>query len=94
MHDVHVQLRIASEQRTDAEGGTDECGDQRRDALAAGIEIEEDAYKDISNGDELEVNIENKEIKNLTKNKNYKMKPFSEIIGKIIEAGGLFNYKP
>lgn len=58
------------------------------------IEIEEDAFKDISNGDELEVNIEKKEIKNLTKNKNYQMKPFSEIIGKIIEAGGLFNYKP
>jgi 3-isopropylmalate/(R)-2-methylmalate dehydratase small subunit len=58
------------------------------------IEIEEDAYKDISNGDELEVNIETKEIKNLTKNKNYQMKPFSEIIGKIIDAGGLFNFKP
>jgi 3-isopropylmalate/(R)-2-methylmalate dehydratase small subunit len=58
------------------------------------IEIEEDAYKDISNGDELEVNIEKKEIKNLTKNKDYQMKPFSDIIGKIIEAGGLFNFKP
>ena len=58
------------------------------------IEIEEDAYRDISEGDELEVNIQNTEIKNLTKNKNYQMKPFSEIIGKIIEAGGLFNYKP
>ncbi len=58
------------------------------------IEIEEDAFKDISNGDELEVNIEKTEITNLTKNKNYQMKPFSEIIGKIIEAGGLFNFKP
>jgi len=58
------------------------------------IEIEEDVYKDISNGDELEVNIEKTEITNLTKNKNYQMKPFSEIIGKIIEAGGLFNFKP
>ena len=58
------------------------------------IEINEDAYKDISNGDELEVNIENNEIKNLTKNKNYQMKPFSEIIGKIIAAGGLFKFQP
>jgi 3-isopropylmalate/(R)-2-methylmalate dehydratase small subunit len=58
------------------------------------IEIEEDAYRDISNGDEIELNIEKTEIKNLTKNKNYPMKPFSEIIGKIIEAGGLFNFKP
>ena len=58
------------------------------------IEIEEDTFRDISEGDELEVNIEKTEIKNLTKNKNYQMKPFSEIIGKIIEAGGLFNFKP
>ena len=58
------------------------------------IEINEEAYKDISNGDELEVNIDNNEIKNLTKNKNYQMKPFSEIIGKIIAAGGLFKFQP
>ena len=58
------------------------------------IEINEDAYKDISNGDELEINTENNEIKNLTKNKNYQMKHFSEIIGKIIAAGGLFKFKP
>jgi 3-isopropylmalate/(R)-2-methylmalate dehydratase small subunit len=58
------------------------------------IEINEDAYKDISNGDEIEINIDNNEIKNLTKNKNYQMKPFSEIIGKIIAAGGLFKFKP
>ncbi len=58
------------------------------------IEIEEDAYSDISEGDEIDVNIHTNEIKNITKNKIYKMKPFSEIIGKIIEAGGLFKYKP
>lgn len=58
------------------------------------IEIDEDAYKTISEGDQIEINIKTNEIKNLTKNKNYRMKPFSEIIGKIIEAGGLFNYKP
>jgi len=58
------------------------------------IEIEEDAYSDISEGDEIDINLSTNEIKNLTKNKTYKMKPFSEIIGKIIEAGGLFKYKP
>lgn len=58
------------------------------------IEIDEDAYKSISNGDQLEINIEKNTIKNLTKNKEYKMKPFSELIGKIIAAGGLFKYKP
>ena len=57
------------------------------------IEIGEDAYKDISDGDELEINTDKNEIKNLTKNKTYSMKPFSEIISKIIAAGGLFKYK-
>ncbi len=58
------------------------------------IEISEDAYGDISDGDELEVSTETNQIKNLTKNKTYQMKPFSEIISKIIAAGGLFKYKP
>ncbi len=58
------------------------------------IEIDEDNYKAISNGDELEINTEKNEIKNLTKNENYPMNPFSEIIGKIIAAGGLFKFKP
>ncbi len=58
------------------------------------IEIDEDAYRSISNGDQLEINIEKNTVKNLTKNKEYKMKPFSELIGKIIAAGGLFKYKP
>ena len=58
------------------------------------IEIGEDAYKNISNGDQLELNIEKNTIKNLTKNREYKMRPFSELIGKIIAAGGLFKYKP
>ena len=58
------------------------------------IEIDESTYSNISNGDSLEINISKNEIKNLTKNQTYKMKPFSELIGKIITAGGLFNYKP
>ena len=58
------------------------------------IDIGQDAYDGISNGDELDIDISTNEITNLTKNESYKMKPFSEIIGKIIEAGGLFKYKP
>ncbi len=58
------------------------------------IQINEVAYKGISDGDELEITIEKNEIKNLTKNQTYAMKPFSEIISKIISAGGLFKYKP
>lgn len=58
------------------------------------IEIDEQTYKKISDGDELEINTEKNEIKNLTKNEVYAMKPFSEIVSKIIAAGGLFKYKP
>lgn len=58
------------------------------------IEIDENTYNSITNGDSLEIDIAKNEIKNLTKNQTYKMKPFSELIGKIVAAGGLFNYKP
>jgi 3-isopropylmalate/(R)-2-methylmalate dehydratase small subunit len=58
------------------------------------IEIDENAYQNISEGDEIDIDVSLNEIKNITKNQTYKMKPFSEIIGKIIEAGGLFKYKP
>jgi len=57
------------------------------------IEIDEETYKKISNSDSLEINIETNEIKNITKNETYSMKPFSEIIAQIISAGGLFKYK-
>jgi len=57
------------------------------------IEIDNETYQKISNSDQLEVNIEKNEIKNITKNEVYSMKPFSEIIAKIIAAGGLFKYK-
>lgn len=58
------------------------------------IEIDESTYKDISQSDTLEIDTTKNEIKNLTKNKTYSMKPFPELIGKIVAAGGLFNYKP
>ena len=56
------------------------------------IEIDEKTYQSISNNDDLEINIDQNEIKNLSKNQIYTMKPFSEIIAKIISAGGLFKY--
>ncbi len=58
------------------------------------IEIDENTYNSISNGDSLEIDTTKNKIKNLIKNQTYEMKPFSELIGKIIAAGGLFNYKP
>ncbi|MFY3740144.1 MAG: 3-isopropylmalate/(R)-2-methylmalate dehydratase small subunit [Candidatus Nitrosomirales archaeon] len=58
------------------------------------IEIEEDAYENISDKDQLEIDIQQGEVRNITKNKTYKMKPFSELIRKIIDAGGILNYTP
>ena len=58
------------------------------------IEIEESTYKDISEGDQLEIETSENKIRNITKNTIYEIKPFPELIGKIIAAGGLFNYKP
>jgi len=57
------------------------------------IEVDNETYQKISNSDQLEISIEKNEIKNITKNETYAMKPFSEIIAKIISAGGLFKYK-
>ena len=58
------------------------------------IEIDEKTYSAISEKDELEIDTGKNEIKNITKNQTYSMKPFPDLIGKIIEAGGLFKYKP
>jgi 3-isopropylmalate/(R)-2-methylmalate dehydratase small subunit len=58
------------------------------------IEIDEKTYSSISEKDELEIDTNRNMIKNITKNQTYSMKPFPDLIGKIIEAGGLFKYKP
>ena len=58
------------------------------------IEIDEKTYSAISEKDELEIDTNMNVIKNITKNQTYSMKPFPDLIGKIIEAGGLFKYKP
>ena len=58
------------------------------------IEISKDAYENISDKDQLEIDVSKGEVKNITKNKTYKMKPFPELIRKIIEVGGLLNYTP
>jgi 3-isopropylmalate/(R)-2-methylmalate dehydratase small subunit len=58
------------------------------------IEIDESTVKKISDKDELEINIAENKITNITKNEKYAMKPFPELIAKIVESGGLMNYKP
>ena len=57
------------------------------------LEIDEKTYSSISENDELEIDTDNNQIKNITKNQTYSMKPFPDLIGKIISAGGLFKYK-
>ena len=56
------------------------------------IEIDEKAYSSISENDELEIDTNDNLITNITKNESYPMKPFPELIKKIIDAGGLFKY--
>jgi 3-isopropylmalate/(R)-2-methylmalate dehydratase small subunit len=57
------------------------------------IEIEESTMKRIDDKDELEIDISQNKITNLSKNKeSYGMKPFPELIARIVEAGGLMNF--
>ena len=58
------------------------------------IEIDEPTVKKIAGGDELEINLAENRITNVTKNEQYPMKPFPELIAKIVEAGGLVKYRP
>lgn len=58
------------------------------------IEIDAETVKKISDKDELEIDLAKNSIMNLTRNEQYSMKPFPELIAKIVEAGGLVKYKP
>lgn len=65
-----------------------------RNAINIGLPILEspEASMDIKEGDEIEVDLEKGEIKNLTKNKIYKSQPFPKFMQDLIKAGGLLNY--
>ena len=58
------------------------------------IEVDDATFKKISDKDDLEIDLAQNKIKNMTRNENYDMKPFPELIAKIVEAGGLMNFKP
>jgi 3-isopropylmalate/(R)-2-methylmalate dehydratase small subunit len=51
-----------------------------------------DACKEIKTGDELEIDVKNGVIKDLTNNKEFKFEPFPQFALDIIKAGGLLNY--
>ena len=57
------------------------------------IEVEEDIIKRIADNDHLDIDISKNRITNLSKNESYVMKPFPPLIAKIVESGGLMNYK-
>ncbi|MGE5782556.1 MAG: 3-isopropylmalate dehydratase small subunit [Nitrososphaerales archaeon] len=57
------------------------------------IEIDRDIVMKISDQDILEIDLKENKITNLTKNETYSIKPFPELISKIINAGGLLNFR-
>ncbi|MEE0510848.1 MAG: 3-isopropylmalate dehydratase small subunit [Peptococcaceae bacterium] len=65
-----------------------------RNAINIGLPIIEspEAAKAIDQGDELDINLEDGVIKNLTKNETYHFEKFPAFIQKIVESGNLLNY--
>ena len=57
------------------------------------IEIDSAVIDKISDNDELEIDLDNNRIVNLTSSEIFKIKPFPEIISKIVKAGGLLYFK-
>lgn len=57
------------------------------------VEIGHDAFKEITDGDELEVDMAQSRVRNITRGTEYEIAPIPDIITGIIKAGGLFRYK-
>ena len=57
------------------------------------IEIDSEVIEKISDKDELEINLDNNTIINSTSTEVFKIKPFPDIISKIVKAGGLLYFK-
>jgi 3-isopropylmalate/(R)-2-methylmalate dehydratase small subunit len=57
------------------------------------LEIERFTLEQISDGDTLEIEIENNQIHDITNGKNFSISPFPPLIKKIIDSGGLMYYK-
>lgn len=54
------------------------------------IEIDQDTYNSINDNDELDIDVQNNKITNLTTSRTYITKPFPNLVKKIIDAGGIF----
>jgi len=58
------------------------------------VEIDRTTYEKIRNGDQLEVDLNKGEIRNLTRNEIYKIKPLSKFVREVVAAGGIFRVDP
>ncbi|MGE5405553.1 MAG: 3-isopropylmalate dehydratase small subunit [Candidatus Saccharibacteria bacterium] len=65
-----------------------------RNSINIGLPILEcpEAIDEINPGDELQVNLEQGQVKNLTTGKTYQAQPFPEFMQGIMDKGGLINY--
>lgn len=65
-----------------------------RNAINIGLPILEskEAAENISEGDEVEIDLTSRNIKNLKTGKTFKAVPFPEFMQQLIKAGGLINY--
>jgi len=65
-----------------------------RNAINIGLVIIEndEIQNEISENDEIEIELDNGLIKNITKNKTYSFPPYPKEIQKLINSGGLVNY--
>ena len=57
------------------------------------LEIDKTALEQISDKDTLQIDIENNQISDLTNGKNFPISPFTPLIKKIIDSGGLMYYR-
>jgi 3-isopropylmalate/(R)-2-methylmalate dehydratase small subunit len=57
------------------------------------IEIDPTLIEKISDKDEIEIDLNTNTIKNITSSEKFNIKPFPEIISKIVKAGGLLYFK-
>lgn len=56
------------------------------------VEVDQDIWKETDTGDILFLDVEKQILKNITKKKVYKIKPFQKEIDEIISAGGLLAF--
>jgi len=58
------------------------------------IEIDDDIYNSINDGDEVELDLNKMTLRNLTSGGEFALKEIPEIVVEIFEAGGILKWKP